>query len=107
MATSKPTSRMLDRRNSERRPTERFVTIKELNKPDGLDIDAIVTDSSGVGISVLTYSPIAIGTEIEIDLHGEYAAKGEVINLDMNPAEPRNKVRLGVQVTEKNANWPL
>ncbi|MEW6730505.1 MAG: PilZ domain-containing protein [Acidobacteriota bacterium] len=97
----------LDMRKSSRTPANIFVKVKVLDSESGYDFHAIAADTSSAGLGLHTYLPLPVGTQIAIDLGGDFAALGEVVSVSYDSRQERNKVRLGVHFIEKTENWPF
>ena len=91
-----------------REPTQVFITIKGHDIYGYEKLAGLVTDVSPLGVSLHTAHPFEVNSFIDIYLAGEYAAHGEVVNVSWDETEtnPAKKVRIGVEILEKNENWP-
>jgi hypothetical protein len=95
----------VEQRSEKRNPTQLFVEVSSADKQDGYHFHALATDSSESGIALHTYIPIPVGSFIDINMAGVLAAKGEVVNLDWDKFDGHNRIRMGVQILEKNEDW--
>jgi len=97
----------LEKRITMRSPSMVFVELKSVDGRNNHKFHALVTDYNDTGVTLHTYLPVPIGTQIEIKLGGTVAAIGEVTNLNWDNFDENNRIRLGVEFIEKNDNWFL
>jgi hypothetical protein len=89
-------------RHEERNPLRFFVKLRILedkknqeNKKEEL-VDALVSDSSENGAGVFTYSPLPIGTKVEVMMDDKSSIVGEVVNRDYLFPDDGDIIRLGI-----------
>ena len=99
----------LEHRKEHRDNRRIFVKVRAVNDSFSDKVDALIYDVSCSGVGLVTYRPFAVGTYITIDVGGDLAATAEVIDLDLaqEPFVRKDMVRIGVELKEKNSNWPL
>ena len=87
-------------RHEERIAKRHFVEVKLIGEKESEGIEAIITDMSNSGISLVSNLPIPVGTRVEVVSAGDVYATGEVINIDS--WDCYDLVRMGIRFIEKN-----
>ncbi len=69
---------------------------------------AFAVDLSPSGIGLITFDPYPIGTQITIDMDGDFAAVGEVVNWQDGGDKWQwcGMVRMGIRLLNK-VKWPI
>lgn len=93
-----------DNRAEVRNQKQVFARIRVLDE-ENETADALIEDFSSSGLALLTPRPLPAGTCVTVELCGQCAALGEIV--DWNWDYNRDLARLGLRFIRKSTNWPL
>jgi hypothetical protein len=89
-------------RSEARIPRRVFVEVKPINNED-IFIDALTSDFSDSGMSLICDIPLPIGSKIKIFLNSETTAVAVVTNIE--DWYPHGVSRMGVRFIQKDDKW--
>ncbi len=96
-------------RSEVRKHSQLMVKVKAVNDSNTYDALMRATDISNSGIGLITLYAFPIGTQVEILINDNLAAKGKIVNktANWNEVDWGGVERVSVQITEKSNAWPI
>jgi hypothetical protein len=97
----------VEQRAEVRLPVKLEITAKGRDVFGHEQLDAIIVDMSHSGAAIRASHPFEVNSTIDIYIAGEFAAKAEIVSVARDEAaeDANMKVRMGVEIVEKNEHW--